>query len=183
VTGKPQGAIPHLVSVARLPQNGMPLKLAANEKELRALAKEHDLVGVQSFKVDLLIKKWRKDGVKITGRLTADITQHCVITLEPLISQIENEIDAVFVQEGSKLARPPLSSDGEIVIDYDGADLPETFSGDMIDVGALAEEFFGLAIDPYPRKPGAVLEEALEDAEPGTQKPSPFADLLKFRKE
>lgn len=40
---------------------------------------------------------------------------------------------------------------------YRGGDAPETFSGDFIDVGALAEEFFGLAIDPYPRKPGAEL--------------------------
>lgn len=183
MTGKPQGAIPHMVSVARLPQNGMQLTLKANDKELRALANDHDLVSVQSFKAELLIKKWRKDGVKITGAVAAEITQNCVITLEPLTSRIENEIDAVFVQEGSKLARPPLSSDGEIVIDYEGADIPETFAGDSIDVGALAEEFFGLAIDPYPRKPGAVLAEALEDAELGTQKPSPFAGLLKFRKE
>jgi uncharacterized metal-binding protein YceD (DUF177 family) len=178
-----QGAIPHMVSIVRLPQNGMNLKLTASEKELRALAAAHELVSVQSFTADLLIKKWRKDGVKITGVVNAEITQSCVITLEPLSAQIEHAIDAVFVQEGSKFARPPLSSDGEIVIDYDGADLPETFSGDTIDVGGLAEEFFGLAIDPYPRKPGVVLEEALEDAETEKPKPSPFAGLLKFRKE
>jgi uncharacterized metal-binding protein YceD (DUF177 family) len=177
-----QGSIPHMVSVARLPHNGMPLKLTANEKERLALAKAHDLVSVQSFTAELLIKKWRKDGVKITGTVAAGITQNCVVTLEPLASRIENEIDAVFVQEGSKLARPPLSADGEIILDYDGADIPETFSGDAIDVGAVAEEFFGLAIDPYPRKPGAVLEAALEQ-EPGVLKPSPFAKLLKVGKE
>ena len=172
-----------MVSVARLPQNGMPLRLTANEKERRALAKEHGLVSVQSFKAELLIKKWRKDGVKITGNVAAEITQSCVITLEPMVSRVENEIDAVFVQEGSKLARPPLSADGEIIIDYEGADLPETFAGDAIDVGALAEEFFGLAVDPYPRKPGAVLQEALQDTDLGTPRPSPFASLIKFRKE
>jgi hypothetical protein len=182
VTAILQGSIPHMVSIARLPQNGMPLKLKANEKERLALAKAHDLISVQSFIAELLIKKWRKEGVKITGRLVAEITQDCVITLEPLISKIENEIDAVFVQEGSKLARPPLSADGEIVIDYDGADLPETFSGDAIDAGALAEEFFGLAINPYPRKPGAALQAALGE-EPDAPKPSPFAKLLKIGKE
>jgi uncharacterized metal-binding protein YceD (DUF177 family) len=182
MTGVTKGSLAHLVSVARLPQNGMPLRLTANEKEWLALAKAHDLVSVQSFTAELLVKKWRKDGVKITGAVAAEITQTCIVTLEPLDSRIENEIDAVFVQEGSKLARPPLSADGEIILDYDGADIPETFSGDMIDVGAVAEEFFGLAIDPYPRKPGAVLETAL-DEEPGVSKPSPFAKLLKFGKE
>jgi hypothetical protein len=182
MTASSQGSIPHMVSVARLPQNGMPLKLTANENERLALAKAHDLISVQSFKAELLIKRWRKDGVKITGRVSADITQHCVVTLEPLDARIEHEIDAVFVQEGSKLARPPLSADGEIVIDYEGADIPETFSGDAIDVGALAEEFFGLAVDPYPRKPGAALSAAPEE-EPDAPKPSPFAKLLKFGKE
>lgn len=182
MTGSLQGSIPHMVSVARLPQNGMALRLTANETEKLALAKAHDLVSVQSFKAELLVKKWRKDGVKITGLVRAEITQNCVFTLEPLAAKLENEIDAVFVQEGSKLARPPLSADGEIVIDYDGADLPETFSGDVIDAGALAEEFFGLAIDPYPRKPGAEIGTALE-AVSETSKPSPFAKLLKFGKE
>ena len=54
---------------------------------------------------------------------------------------------------------------GEILLDAEGPDSPETFSGDTIDVGALAEEFFGLAIDPYPRKQGVSLE-AAGDAEP-----------------
>jgi len=52
---------------------------------------------------------------------------------------------------------------GEILIDAEGPDSPETFSGDTIDVGALAEQFFGLAIDPYPRKAGASLEAAGPD--------------------
>ena len=175
-------AIPHQVSVARLPQNGMPLTLKADEKELRALAKAHDLVSVQSFAAELLVRKWRKDGVKITGRVTADITQTCIITLEPLASRIDGEVDALFVPEGSKLARPLLTTDGEIVIDFDGDDLPETFSGDTIDAGAVAEEFFGLAIDPYPRAPGAALEEASNEAGEA-QKPSPFASLVKLRKD
>ena len=40
-----------------------------------------------------------------------------------------------------------------LIIDAEGPDLPETFSGDRLDAGAIAEEFFELAIDPYPRKP------------------------------
>ncbi len=54
----------------------------------------------------------------------------------------------------SKLGRLGFHSGGEIVLDAEGPDSPETFSGDTIDVGALAEEFFELAIDPYPRKSG-----------------------------
>lgn len=39
-----------------------------------------------------------------------------------------------------------------MILDAEGEDGPEPFSGDAIDVGQLAEEFFALGIDPYPRK-------------------------------
>ncbi|TIR82188.1 MAG: DUF177 domain-containing protein, partial [Mesorhizobium sp.] len=72
-------------------------------------------------------------------------------------------VEALFLPEQSKLGREGFDGGGEIVLDADGPDSPETFSGDTIDVGALAEQFFGLAIDPYPRKPGASLEGAGDD--------------------
>ena len=53
------------------------------------------------------------------------------------------------------------------MLDAEGPDGPETFTGDTIDAGALAEEFFGLAIDPYPRKTGvAVVSTDDDDIEP-----------------
>ena len=74
----------------------------------------------------------------------------------------------MFLPEDSKLGRLGFDGGGEILLDAEGPDSPETFSGDTIDVGALAEEFFGLAIDPYPRKPGVSLA-AAGDARAATQ--------------
>jgi hypothetical protein len=99
--------------------------------------------------------------------VVADITQNCVVTLEPIKTHIDEAVEGLFLSQGSKLAR--FEQQGEMVLDADGPDSPELFSGDLIDAGALAEEFFGLAIDPYPRKPGAVLDtsgmEAREETE------------------
>ena len=64
--------------------------------------------------------------------------------------------------EDSKLGREGFEGGGEILLDIYGSDSPETFAGDMIDVGALAEQFFALAIDPYPRKPGVSLTAAAD---------------------
>lgn len=175
-------AISHSVSVARLPHAGMPVTLKADEKELKRLAKAFDLIDVSSFVAEMLVKKWRKDGVKITGTVKASIVQSCVVTLEPLNASVANEIDAVFVPENSKLFRPQISGEGEIIVDFDGPDLPETFSGDTIDVGALAEEMFGLAIDPYPRKEGVDFEFEATAADEVEKKPSPFAKLIDFPK-
>lgn len=177
-----EGAIGHLVSVNRLPNAGMPVVLTADEKELKRLAAAHDVVEVTSFTAEMLVKKWRKDGVKVTGTVTAQIVQNCVVTLEPLNNTVRNGIEAVFVPENSKLARPPVAGEGEIVIDYDGPDLPETFAGEAIDVGALAEEMFSLAIDPYPRKDGAAFEFVDKASTEAEAKPSHFARLIDFPK-
>ncbi len=173
--------VSHPVSVARLPQKGMPVRLTATEKECVDLAREHDLQAVEAFQADVLVAKWRRDGVRITGTVISDIIQTCSITLEPLPAHIESEIDALFVPENSKLARPKIDENGEMILDVDGPDAPETFSGDLLDVGAIAEEFFALAIDPYPRKAGAELEVSAEPDEIPANKVSPFAKLSELK--
>lgn len=173
--------ISHEVSVARLPQKGMTVRLSASPTELVALAKAHDLVSVTEFKAELLVATWRRDGVRVSGLVKASIVQTCSITLEALPAVIEADVDALFVAESSKLARPKLDDDGEMVLDADGPDAPETFTGDQLDIGAVAEEFFALSLDPYPRKHGAELEiiQEIEDTTPA--KVSPFAQLAKLK--
>jgi hypothetical protein len=87
-----------------------------------------------------------------------------VVTLDPIRNHIDEPIAATFLPSDSKLGRLGFESGGEIMIDPEGEDSPETFSGDTIDVGALAEQIFGLAIDPYPRSGQAVVPEAGSDA-------------------
>lgn len=171
----------HMVSVSRLPQKGMPLKLVARPGELVALAKAHDLESVSMFEADLLVSRWRSEGVKITGKVRAQIVQACSITLEPLDAIINEDVEAVFVPENSRLAKPKFDADGEMILDAEGPDAPETFSGDSIDVGALAEEFFELGIDPYPRKPGAELAPDLTGELDEPAKVSPFAKLAALK--
>jgi hypothetical protein len=152
------------VNVARLPQKGMPVVIEADAKQLAALAEEHGVLSVKNFRAELHIGSWKRNGVKVSGVVTADIEQACVVTLDPLEAHIEEEVSALFLPEDSKLGRMGFEGGGEIVLDAEGPDSPEIFSGDTIDVGALAEEFFGLAIDPYPRKSGASLEAPASDA-------------------
>ena len=77
----------------------------------------------------------------------------------------------------------PVDETGEMVFDAEGPDLPETFTGDSIDVGSVCEEFVVLAIDPYPRKEGAVLEASDEMPPDDDRPPSPFAGLKNWSKD
>ena len=140
------------VNVARLPQRGMPVVIEANEGQRRALAGIHGVDGISALRAELLVAAWKRHGVRVTGKVEARVCQTCVASLEPMENTVEERIDAVFLPEDSKLAREGFGQGGEIIVEAEGDDSPETFSGDWIDVGALAEEFFGLGIDPYPRK-------------------------------
>ncbi len=153
-------------NVARLPQKGLPVVVDADEAQRAALAEAHGLLSVERYRADLLVTKWKRNGVKVSGRVEADITQACIVSLEPVEAKIDEEVEAVFLPEDSKLGREGFHAGGEILLDAEGPDAPETFSGDSIDVGALAEEFFGLAIDPYPRKSGVSVAAAGDELEP-----------------
>lgn len=163
-------------NVARLPSKGMPLDIVANEAQRQELAETHALLSVERFEAKMLVASWKRNGIRVIGRVTADIVQACIVTLEPIEAHIDEEFETLFLPEDSKLGRQGFEGGGEIILDFDGDDSPETFAGDSIDVGALAEEYFGLAIDPYPRKAGANLETA-EKPEPEAPK-GPLHDKL-----
>ncbi|MBZ9673345.1 YceD family protein [Mesorhizobium sp. ES1-3] len=152
-----QSPVSFFANVARLPQKGLPVVIDADAAQRAALAEAHGLLSVEAYRAELLVASWKRNGVKVSGRVEADITQACIVTLDPVQAHIDEPVEALLLPEDSKLGRQGFEGGGEILLDADGPDSPETFSGDIIDVGALAEQFFGLAIDPYPRKPGASL--------------------------
>ncbi|MGX9178548.1 YceD family protein [Mesorhizobium sp. BHbdii] len=158
-----QSPVSFVANVAKLPQKGLPVVIEADAAQRAALAGEHELLSVENYRAELLVAPWKRNGVKVSGRVEADITQACVVTLDPVEAHIDEAVDALFLPEQSKLGRQGFEGGGEIMLDAEGPDSPETFSGNTIDVGALAEQFFGLAIDPYPRKQGVSME-AADDA-------------------
>lgn len=164
------------VHVARLPQNGLPVVVEADAAQREALAEAHGLLSVESYRAEMLVSAWKRSGVRVSGRVTADITQACVVTLEPVTAHIDEAVEGVFLPQDSKLAR--FDQEGEMLLDAEGPDSPEVFTGDTIDAGALAEEFFGLAIDPYPRKPDASLDTSSLDGPEETEFQKKLRGLL-----
>jgi len=157
------GPISFRVNVLRLPQKGMPVTITATPEQRQELAAVHGLLEVERLEARLLVAPWKRNGIRVSGNVEADVVQACVVTLEPVPDHIDEEIDSLFLPQDSKLGRLGFDGGGEIVLDAEGEDSPEVFEGDSIDVGALAEEFFGLGIDPYPRKQGATLEPGKPD--------------------
>ena len=110
----------------------------------------------------------------LEAALEADFVQTCVVTLEPIDSDIEEQVDLVFVPQAAASPVGAVDADIENVAD----DLPEALIDGTVDLGAIAVEFFLLGINPYPRKPGAVFE-----APPaGNDAAHPFAALATLQK-
>ncbi len=152
------------VHVSRLPKKGMPVKIVADADQRAALAAIHGLQAIESLEADLLVEAWRADGVRVSGDIRAELQQICVASGDPIPTGIDARFEALYVPDGSKLTRP-RGEGGEMMIDPEGPDMPETFEGDTIDVGQVAEEFFALELDPSPRREGAAFAPA-GDEEP-----------------
>jgi uncharacterized metal-binding protein YceD (DUF177 family) len=181
------GAMPSFsypVKVGNISANAVTVKLEAHAGELEGLARLWRVQSVESLTAELQIARWKKDGVRLKGRVKAAITQACVVTLDPVQSRIDEQFEQILVPEGSKLARIISTDTAEMVLDPDGPDLPEPFTGDTIDVGVVVAEFAALAIDPYPRKPGIEFSDHLEgDPDDRNGRPNPFAVLKDWKKD
>ncbi len=173
------GPIPSFdVNVTTLPGSGFPVALRPGEKERAAIAQAAGITALPMLETDLVLKRWRRDGVEVTGELRARTEQPCVITLEPVFQEISQKLRTTFLPEHSALAVPVHRQDRELVLDPEGDDPPETFEGDSIDLWPFVLEMLVLALDPFPRAPGAQLEAAPDEAgEPENAGKSPFAVL------
>jgi uncharacterized metal-binding protein YceD (DUF177 family) len=177
-------AFSYLVKVGHISANPVTVTVEASPSELKDVAKLWQVLEVKSLRAELYLSRWKKDGVRMKGRVEAEIVQSCVVTLDPVESRIDEQLEQIFVPEGSKLARVAANDTAEMVLDPDGPDSPEVFAGDAIDVGDVVTEFAALAIDPYPRKPDVDFVDHLEgDTDGKSGKPNPFAVLKDWKKD
>jgi uncharacterized metal-binding protein YceD (DUF177 family) len=180
-----KGEVPfsYKVKVGHISANPVTVKLVADARELEQLARLWKVERVRRLESELQVSRWKKDGVRIHGRAEAEIVQACVVTLDPVETVIAEDVDRIYVPDGSRLARLVLDERGEMVLDPEGADIPEAFTGDTIDAGGAICEAIALAIDPYPRKPGVEFADHIESSEVNDAKPSPFAVLKDWKKQ
>lgn len=172
--------------LADVSPEGTHVRVAATAEECAALARDLDLPAIARLGAELLVKPWGRSGFRVTGRLSAAVTQTCVVTLDPVDQSVEEELDLRFVPP-AEAARyePKRNADGEIELDADAVDAPDVLEGGTLDLGALVEEHLVLGLDPYPRKPGVTFDTAPEEAAeaPAPAPASPFAALSRLKKD
>jgi len=141
---------PRPVAVAKIGGAGLTIAIEATEAERAAVAARMDIPAIQSLACEFQLTR-EGDGVSFAakGTLRALVTRVCVVPADRM--------------------REDIDPDEPDEVPYDGT---------AIDLGEAATEQLGLALDPYPRMPGAMPPEVEDDVSD-----SPFAALARVRRE
>ena len=153
------------VVVAQIPETGLAVDIEANAAQRKAMAEIAELRDITSAHAQFELTLQRDGRVHVAGRLQARVGQTCVVTLDPIENDIDEAIDLVFAPPEQIKALADLVDE----TDDDEADVPEPpepIEDGVIDLGRLATDVLFLAIDPYPRKQGAIFEPRVAAPDP-----------------
>jgi uncharacterized metal-binding protein YceD (DUF177 family) len=160
------------VRVGTLPSEPIERAIEAEAEERAALAALYRLPTIAKLAATFAVRRVGRDGARVAGHVHAEFTQVCVVSLEPFPATLDERVDVRFA--------PPDEADetrrGEMMA-LDEEDPPDPIVDGVIDLGALAAEFFALALDPYPRKPGVSFAPPAAESESA----SPFAALPQWQ--
>lgn len=159
-----------------IPAGGLRSSRHATEAERAELAAQLPLVSCEALSVEYRIKPAGRDRYALTGRITAELTQSCIVSLDPVPARLDEPIDCKFVPS----ALIPDSQDEEQEV-LSIEDLEPIKSG-FIDLGRIVFEVVASGLDPYPRRDDAQWQPPGDEAESPERGAGPFAALAKLKK-
>jgi uncharacterized metal-binding protein YceD (DUF177 family) len=161
------------LAVEEVAEEGRHVDLVADADTRAAVARVAGLRDLPRLEATFDVTRHGPDGLRVAGRVAATVGQTCVVSLEPVVNEVTEDVDLLFVPKA-------VTSDEEAVTPDAGTDgETEPLVGGSIDLGALATEFLLLGLDPYPRKPGAIFQPPAD----ATADEGPFAALAALKKD
>jgi uncharacterized metal-binding protein YceD (DUF177 family) len=153
------------VALDRIGPHGLAVEVEAGPDELPAIATRLRILAVASLHCAFKLRRVGADTIEAQGVLRAQVTETCVVSLDPFCHGVQEAFTVHFVPSGAEDDNPDPEAIDQI-----------PYSGSAADLGEAAVEQLALALDPFPRKPGAALPADATDEMPG-----PFAALLARR--
>lgn len=170
------------IKLENVPETGRHVEMAADAPTREAIAAFADVNSVPALRASFDVTRHGKDGLRVSGEVRATVGQTCIVTLEPMETEIVEAVDVIYEPPASDAAsiRAASANPGATAapVFADEEDPPEPLVGGIADLGALATEFLLLGIDPYPRKPDATFEQPSAN----TGELGPFAALARLKR-
>lgn len=164
------------ISIDDVSERGMHVDLAAGEAARAEIARVAGLRDLPKLSASFDVTREGADAVRIAGEVSATVGQNCVVTLEPIENEIREAVDLLFT---SRAKGSIADSEGKLTLDFNDPDSAEPTREGVVDLAAIATEFFLLGIDPYPRKEGATFDAPKTPEDPSKH---PFAALEALKK-
>jgi len=166
-----------LVPTGSVDRRGYVQTIEATEAEGAALAVRFDLISVDRLTASIRLRPINGGtAIRLDAHLEAAVVQRCIVTLAPVPATLAEDFALVYSAEAR--------ADGDLDVAFDD-EVMEPIEGDAIDVGEAVAQQLALALDPYPRAPGATPE-SLDGAPSGLSEDAPsrdgaFAALARWR--
>ncbi|MEZ5813682.1 MAG: DUF177 domain-containing protein [Alphaproteobacteria bacterium] len=164
--------------------------LTPDEAARARLAQRLGVVSLDALRADITVSRGAGEAAfHVTGHLDAEVTQECVVTLEPIAAHIEDDFEAWFADPAAAVSIAKARHEklnekghGELPV-LDERDDPEVLVEGKIDLGELVTQYLSLSINPYPHAEGAVFEAPQEknSAEGDDLVKNPFAALKDWK--
>ncbi len=159
-----------------VPDDGLEVELKAGPEAREILAKRYDLLALEVLTARLIVEPWRKKGIKAAGTLHAELSQACIVTLDPVPTELDAPFTLLYLPEDVE-GRRAL----EVALDPLAEEPPDPLPIEGVDMGEAIAEQLALVLDPYPRTEGAELP-ATESSDSGSgKKPNPFEVLKNLK--
>lgn len=162
-------------AVQDIPEDGLQVERSASPEERDAVARSLDLLGCASLTARYALSLRGGGHVHLSGTVRAQVEQTCVVTLEPLLNNVEESFSVDYWPEGDM----PESGGGELDIS-DQPELEPIVAG-RIEVGNVVFQALASGIDLFPRKPGVAFEPPASASDDGSHPGGPFAALAKMK--
>lgn len=161
--------------VSDIPSAGISGSINLVESERENVATLLQTPEVSKFQFEYALVPDQRKRFRLKGRLTANVVQECIITMEPVEATIDEEIQIdLWPSKDVEIAEKLAEEEGRTIL-LEG---PEPIIDGQIDVGQLAYECLADLLDPFPRKTGAEFESTCsKTAKMDTQPNKPFANL------
>ena len=155
-----------LVDAQTVTANPQKMRISAAEDVRKLLCERLDLATISSLSADVTLHREKGNVIHVNGLMKANVTQNCVVTMDPVQTQIEQTFEGWYADQDrivmlakARHERLGRLTDSEIPILEEKED-PEPLVNGMIDIGELVVQSLSLELDSFPRRRG------LEETEP-----------------
>jgi uncharacterized metal-binding protein YceD (DUF177 family) len=167
--------IQRIYDLGTLSEAGYEKTITASDTELARLAKWEGVEGVTRFEGRVTLKRLSQKRFRYEAELGAEVLQDCVVTLEPVHTQISRK----FSRDLHYIPGRPDEKPDLVTLSAIEDETTEEIGSLRFDLAGPLLEEFSLAVDPYPRAPGVEFDLPGDEA---AKPDSPFAVLKSLKR-